>query len=265
MITSLRLSEDAVRGVYPAESINAGLPIVPLGRTKSGRLIWPVLGGAPKDGDTDDEDDSDEDEDQDDDDSDDEDDDDEDSGDDEEDGPEGKKSKKKQPEGDPQRKIAALEDEKNRLYRGRQRARQERDDLQKQIDTLKAEGSGDETLKKQVSELESSVKTMSSSLQESRLKIAFLSNNTYEWQNPGLALRAADLSEVEIDDDGKVHGLVAALEALAKEHPYLLKQKVTRRKPEPSTTSTGSQPKRTPKGAAKAREDEIRRKYNIHR
>lgn len=60
------------------------------------------------------------------------------------------------------------------------------------------------------------------SLKAERLEKAFLKDNKYKWKNPATALKLADLSSVEVDDDGKVTGLTAALDALAKSDPYLL-------------------------------------------
>ena len=57
------------------------------------------------------------------------------------------------------------------------------------------------------------------------LQLAFVSDNRYEWKNPKAALKLADLSEVEIDDDGTVKGLDKALKALAASDGYLLKEK----------------------------------------
>lgn len=54
------------------------------------------------------------------------------------------------------------------------------------------------------------------------LEVAFLKDNTYKWQNPSTALKVADLDGVEVGADGKVTGLKAALEKLAKSDPYLL-------------------------------------------
>lgn len=59
-------------------------------------------------------------------------------------------------------------------------------------------------------------------LKQSRLEKAFLENSEYKWKNPKTALKLADLSKVEVDDEGEVHNLKSALEALAKSDPYLL-------------------------------------------
>ena len=59
-------------------------------------------------------------------------------------------------------------------------------------------------------------------LDKSRIENAFLKHNKFKWQNPDTALKLADLSKVEIGEDGTVLNLVPALEALAKSDPYLL-------------------------------------------
>lgn len=59
-------------------------------------------------------------------------------------------------------------------------------------------------------------------LQQTRIETAFLRDNKYKWKNPATALKLADLSGVTVDDDGKVHNLLPALEALAKSDAYLI-------------------------------------------
>lgn len=273
MSMSLRLSDDAVQSSSyhisedALRALQAGDPEALL-RSHRGR--WADLSMMAKDDDVDDDDsDEDDDDDSDDDGDDDEDSDDDDDDDEDEDGPEGKKSKKADkdkrddsPEG-LKRKISALEDEKNRLYRGRTRARARVDELEKEVQKLKADAPGDDDLKKEVGSLEKSVETLTGSLQEARLKIAFLSDNSYQWQNPGLALKAADLSDVEIDDDGKVHGLTAALEKLASENEYLLKKE---EKPKRTPAGkTGSRPGPKSSKTKQAERAKVAEKYGIRR
>lgn len=62
-------------------------------------------------------------------------------------------------------------------------------------------------------------------LKQARLDNAFFNDNKYKWKNPKTALKVADLSKVEVDEDGTVTGLTAALDALAKSDPYLLEDK----------------------------------------
>lgn len=57
------------------------------------------------------------------------------------------------------------------------------------------------------------------------LENAFLKDNTHEWQNPGAALKMADLSGVTINDDGSVTGLKDALKKLATSEAWMLKPK----------------------------------------
>ena len=59
-------------------------------------------------------------------------------------------------------------------------------------------------------------------LKGSRIENAFLADNKYKWKNPKTALKLADLTKVEVLDDGTVTNLGAALEALAKSDPYLI-------------------------------------------
>ena len=266
MSMSLRLSDDAVRGSVYSPSEEA---LEALQRGDIQALIASHrdrFGGWKMEGDdhSDDDDDDDDSEDGDDDDE----DDDEDSDDEDEDSPEGKKSKKSgakhddSPEG-LKRKVAALEDEKNRLFRGRKRAREERDEARRELQKVKDEGQGDDQLKKQVGDLESQVTTLTDDLRSARLQVAFLSDNTHEWVNPSQALKLADLSEVEIDDDGKVHGLVAAMESLATDSPHLLKQK--RRVTAPKEGSSGAPPKKKSASKAQAERQKIADKYRISR
>jgi hypothetical protein len=265
MSMSLRLSDAAVRGSVYSPSDDA-LRALQSGDTQA--LIdshrdrfggWKMEDDPEEDEDEDDDsEDGDDDEDP---------DDDEDADEDEEDGPEGKKSKakKKAVEGDPQAKIKALEDEKNRLYRGRAQARKERDDARAEIERIKKDGTTDDTLKSELSEVKSKNVTLSTQLQDALLRIAFLSDNTYEWQNPGVALKAADLSKIEIDDDGSVHGMREALEALATDNAYLLKT-TKRTATAPKAGTTGQRPgKRPAKKSAAAQRAEIVSKYKINR
>lgn len=42
------------------------------------------------------------------------------------------------------------------------------------------------------------------------------------WHNPKVAQKAADLEELEVDEDGNVDGIEAAVKKLAKDQPYLV-------------------------------------------
>lgn len=66
---------------------------------------------------------------------------------------------------------------------------------------------------------------LASDYQKLLIENAFLKDNKFTWVNPKAALKLADLSDVEIDDEGNVTGVEEALKALAKSDPYLLKVK----------------------------------------
>lgn len=82
-----------------------------------------------------------------------------------------------------------------------------------------------EKIKGELQEATADRDRLSEQLRQTRLESAFLRSNRIEWKNPGTALKLADLSGVDIDDEGRVTGLDKALEALAKSDPYLVKEK----------------------------------------
>lgn len=99
-------------------------------------------------------------------------------------------------------------------------------------------------------ELKTYKEAAESNLRNLRIENSFLLANTHSWVDMEDALRLADLSEVTIDEDGKVDGkaLRKALDDLAKRKPHLVK---------PATSSTTTPPagasapemNGTPKGA----------------
>lgn len=62
-------------------------------------------------------------------------------------------------------------------------------------------------------------------LKQTRIQNAFVTDNTYQWHDPRAALKLADLSSVEIKDDGTVTGLKDALKSVADANPWMLKPK----------------------------------------
>ena len=97
-------------------------------------------------------------------------------------------------------------------------------------------------------ELEDKVKTYEQKIHDLALQNAFLADKSFKWRNPKAALKLADLSKVEIDDDGEVTGLSDALKALAKSDPYLLEASGDEEN-EPGAPPVGGAPKtRAPKG-----------------
>lgn len=236
------LSDEAVSRLIDPRT---GMRLRPLG-VVGGRAVYPIMGASPDDPNEDDKKDDPED------------------GTDPEGGAGSEDGKGDPSKGDPDAKIAALNDEKDRHVRRRQEAEKERDRLAAELEELKGKDLGElEKATARVTALESEVSTLQNSLREANLKNAFLSDNTYEWHNPGRALSLADLGEVEIDEDGTVHGLKKALDALAKSDAYLLKNKEKDNEEEETPPSTGG-PKNPAKNGSKKQqeaEDALRRKY----
>lgn len=72
-------------------------------------------------------------------------------------------------------------------------------------------------------EKEAALATLASTLQDERIRYAVaITASGLHFRDPQDAFQMIDLATVEIDDDGKVQGVKAALEALAKAKPYLL-------------------------------------------
>lgn len=80
-----------------------------------------------------------------------------------------------------------------------------------------------ELAKRAADEAQQKLEAKEAELNKVRIQNAFFSSNKYEWQNAAHAMALADMSDVKIEDDGKVSGLDKALDALAKSHKYLLK------------------------------------------
>lgn len=238
------LSEEAISRLIDPRT---GQRLRPLG-VVGGRTVWPMLGASPDDpadagGDKGDPDDK---------------------GDD----PEGGTSSDGgdgSDKGDPDAKITALEDEKNRHVRRRQEAEKERDELKKRLEEIDGKDKSElERATTRVTELESETKALTETVRELRLSNAFLTDNTFEWHNPRRALSLADLSDVEIDDDGTVHGLKKALEALAKSDSYLVKEKEKEEDETPQSTGDPKNPsKKQKKGDADA--EALKNKYSALR
>lgn len=79
-----------------------------------------------------------------------------------------------------------------------------------------------ERLNRDLTEISAERDRLREDLNKARLENAFLQDNKYKWKNPRAALKLADLSKVEVHEDGTVTGLTAALDALARSDPYLL-------------------------------------------
>jgi hypothetical protein len=82
-----------------------------------------------------------------------------------------------------------------------------------------------EKLKRDTEDYKRQAETAKAELSQARIQIAFLSDNTYEWHDPKMALKAIDTSKLDIADDGTVSGLKLILDGLAKESPWMVKPK----------------------------------------
>ena len=127
--------------------------------------------------------------------------------------------------GNSEAKIKALQEEKDRHFNKRSEAEKALEAANKKLKDI--EDAGKSEIEKAKSDLEEVTKAHDALTAENsslRLELAFVTDNTYKWQNPKAALKLADLSEVEFKD-GKITGLDKALEKLAKSDPYLLAEK----------------------------------------
>jgi len=87
-----------------------------------------------------------------------------------------------------------------------------------------AELSEVEKAKKRAEEAEARLEKLQSEMEQQAIRHAMMIEaSNLHFYNPEEAIRLADLSLVEIDDEGRVKGAKAALEALAKQSPYLIK------------------------------------------
>lgn len=179
---------------------------------------------------------------------------------------------KGKPEATPdQKRIAALEEEKQRFYDQRDEARKELKDAKAEIAKLKKDGTPDEALKAEVEQTTKANEKLVAENTRLRLENAFLTENGFDWVDPKAALRLADLDSVEIDEKtGKVVGLNSALTKLAKDSPYLLKPKADDEDKDGKDKDGKPAPRRTgqaPRGGTQkeadqaAREAKLRAKY----
>lgn len=118
--------------------------------------------------------------------------------------------------------------EYERVRKHRAAADRKAADLQRQLDELRAGKSSDDKKDDKKDEKPAGPSERETKLEQEtrRLKLenAFLSANKYAWHDPADALRLADLSDVEIEEDGTVIGLKEALRKLATEKPHLIKK-----------------------------------------
>jgi hypothetical protein len=247
--------------------------VTPIGYGKRGP-IWPVAGGSGEgEGDDSDEGDDAEDEDEDGEGEDDDDTDDDKEGDDDEDADKGKKKKK----GNPEAKIKALEEEKDRHFRNAKKHKRRADELEARLKLLEDKDlKPEEKADRLKAEQDAKDKDNEEKTQRLALENAFLRANSGEgaiaWHNPTQALTillADDEYEVEFNDDGSVDrkSLRVELKRLAKANPHLVKPKPSKGDEDKDADDAGSQRqtastmngKRKGKTQAKTREELAKR------
>lgn len=205
-----------------------GAILAPLGYTKAGKAIMPILGASSDDeddpaftgGDSDpvrrprrkpDEDDDLDDPD-----------DDESDEDEEDDDEDDKKSKK------------STKDEDSRPHRQAARYRTQLRDTQRELAELKEqmrkaadEGKpADELLKRDLAEATERNTTLAARVDSLAKENAFLRSNDVQWHDPADVLKLIDFDEIDVDEDGTVDArqLRRALRDLAKRKPHLVKK-----------------------------------------
>lgn len=166
--------------------------------------------------------------------------------------------------GDPQKKIAALTEEKDRHYRLRQEAEEELQGLRQfKEESERKQRTETENLKKDLENRDARIQDLTESNKSLAVKIAFLQAPGYEWHNPERALSALDLSAVEINEKGEVANpavLKDAIKKLASEEAWMLKGKKEDQAPPPGS---GNPPNPNGKGSksADAEKNRLRAKY----
>lgn len=143
-------------------------------------------------------------------------------------------------------RITALEKEKDRHFRKAAREKKRADGLQAQLDAKAPAGKKEESKDE---DKDSSESTRVTAVNEAlAIQNAFLMANTkHEFVNTKAALKLLDVSDLDIEEDGTVDGMDEAIEALAKDHPYLLKKKAA-----PAARRTGDKPSSTTKNSEKS-------------
>jgi predicted RNase H-like nuclease (RuvC/YqgF family) len=157
-------------------------------------------------------------------------------------------------------RIKELSDENARR---RNEAKRLADELAKAQARLKeiddADKSATERLEGKISDLEKQNEALLAANKELSIKNAFLADKKHAWRNPDSALKLLDLSEVDIDDDGKISGLDKAIKKLADSDSYLL-EPTDENTGLPPRQASGDRTKQQPKDkATKSREDLIKR------
>lgn len=171
-----------------------------------------------------------------------------------------KKGKQKAEPTADQKRIAALEEEKQRFYDQREDLKQKLKDANAEIAQLKKDGTPDDALKSANEDLTKSNERLTQANQKLMLENAFLKEAGFDWVDPEAALRLADLSTVEYDEKtGKAVGLNSALTKLAKDKPYLLKPKAEEQDKDDKDNKGSRRTGQPPRGGTQKQSDQAAR------
>lgn len=114
-------------------------------------------------------------------------------------------------------------EEYEQIQRRMQAADRRASDVEKKLqDAERAKLDETERTKVELQDAQQKIETLTETNRKLSLDNAFLKDNTYKWKDSDAAMKLADLSGVEIGEDGTVTGLKEALKALADTKKYLL-------------------------------------------
>jgi hypothetical protein len=165
---------------------------------------------------------------------------------------------------DPQAKITALTEEKERHFKKTQEQEAELNELREyrqkaeaanltETEKIKADSVAKDT---RITDLEAVNRRLA-------LNNAFLINNSVQWHDPAAALKLVDLSQVEVKD-GEVTNpdvLKAAIKKLADDNQWMVATDVEPKKKAPAAPRSGDSPSGTPPDQSKIDEEALRAKY----
>lgn len=172
-----------------------------------------------------------------------------------EDADKGKGDKEKDTEGSDkkltpeQKRIKELEEALAQRKTHLSEADKKREAAEKELQKIKDKDLSElERTKKEVTTLTESNTKLAAEITKLRVGNAFHNASgtaKIQWHNPAVALKTLDANEIEVDDDGNVTGMEAAVKKLAKEHKYLVS---TGKDDEDKDTNATKDSKRGPSG-----------------
>lgn len=185
---------------------------------------------------------------------------------------------------DPQKKIAALNEEKDRHFAQAKAAKDKLEELTPELEELRkfkqeqeqAKLSADEKVEKQMKDTEAErdqykakAESLSAAMQKLVLQQAFLTNSGVKWHDPEIALGKVDLSDVQIEENEEgipvvknPEALKKAAEKLASEKKFLVDAGTEERQPwRSSGPAAGNKDKRKAGESQEDRKTSLGRKY----